>query len=211
MFSKGSFTKFTTEGAESVLHALARRNRNQRVVGLDGRDDSDKPLADVVNHDVEALDCAHAEKREVAVFRKDHLVDDGEAFGGEDGVANITLDDALVGGHVASFTLGRDARVLKGLSREPRVLRACVNHGLDRRRAALRVEGVDGGQVDHEFAHLFLLGFDCITAIRHGDGICFEKSDRCHVFSHKSHKKKIHHGVTRREDCCPSDSLEDTE
>ena len=60
MFSKGSFTKFTTEGAESVLHALARRNRNQRVVGLDGRDDSDKPLADVVNHNVEALDCPYA-------------------------------------------------------------------------------------------------------------------------------------------------------
>ena len=56
---------------------------DRRVGGLDRRDGFDEALGDIVNHDVEALDCPHAQKREVAVFREDHLVDDGEAFGGE--------------------------------------------------------------------------------------------------------------------------------
>ena len=138
-------------------------------------------MGDVVNHDVKALDCAHAEKREVAGFREDHLVDDGEAFGRKDSVADVALDDALVGGHVASFAFGHDTRVLQGLSREPRVLRACVNHDLNGQRAALPVVGVDGGQVDHEFAHVFLLGFSIAHTRREG-GVCFEKCYVCHVF-----------------------------
>ena len=39
---------------------------------LDGRDGGDEALGDVVNHDVEALDGMHAEKREIAGFREDH-------------------------------------------------------------------------------------------------------------------------------------------
>ena len=53
--------------------------------------------------------------------------DDGEAFGGEYGVANVALNDALVGGNVASFTLGRDACVLQRLSPLPQAPKPCAS------------------------------------------------------------------------------------
>ena len=85
---------------DTVCLPLPPQYGDQRVVGLDGRDDGDEALAGWVNHDVETLDGAHAEEREVAVFREDYLVQCREAFGGEDGVADVALDDALVSGYL---------------------------------------------------------------------------------------------------------------
>ena len=52
-------------------------------------------MADVINHDVEAFNCVHAQKVHVAFFGEDYLVNRGVAFGGEDGVAGVALDDTI--------------------------------------------------------------------------------------------------------------------
>ena len=110
-------------------------------------------MAEGIDNDAEALECAHTEQRQIAGLRKYDFVDGLVAFAREHRVPDLATNRNASRSGEASVAPGLDAHLAQQIGGQPAELRARVHQDLDGIRYPSLVLRILGNEIDAKQAH----------------------------------------------------------